>query len=112
MEIEKRHMENIIEKYDLKNIYYSLDNNNIFKRVDRYDLKKILIALFSVLLIFHGFEITFNIIMIIFFRKESEDFEDWQRISTSFISLVYILDVLFLSTLTVAKLKIHSYVFY
>ena len=90
LETEDNKINDIIEIYNLNNIYYSLDNRNIFKRVDRYQQKIKLIILFCLLIVFNIFELIFNIVMLTIFRRPSDTFSENQRIATSFISLLYI----------------------
>lgn len=102
----------IIKKYQLEGIYYSLDNHNIFKRADRYQYKIILIIMFAILVIYNLFEIIYNIITLTVLKKSSEDFPGELRLLTALFSLINILVILILSSITVTKLKIQSYVFY
>ena len=101
LETEDNKINDIIEVYNLNNIYYSLDNRNIFKRVDRYQQKIKLIILFGSLIIFNAFELIFNIVMLSILRRPSESFKKEERIATSFISLYYITINILLSTITV-----------
>lgn len=102
---------NISKEYNLDRLYYGLDNHNIFKRKDRYKYKKILIAFFGVLVAFNLFEIVFDIVMLNI-EKQTEDFNDLQRLITAIISLINVLATFILSSLTINKRKIQSYVYY
>lgn len=112
LEIEENKINKIIQKYNLDGIYYSLDKKNIFKRADRYEPKIKLIILFGILVTFHLFELIFNILMLTYIKKASDKFDSWERISTSFVSILNILVTLTLSTITMTKLRIQSYIFY
>ena len=109
---EIRRLKAITNKYELERLYYGLDNHNIFKRADRYKYKKWFVFIFLLLVAFNLFEFIFNIIMLSAVRRKSEDFSIFDRLITAFISLANILVTLILSSITITKLKIQSYVFY
>lgn len=111
-ELEEIRLNQIIKRYHLEGIYYSLDNHNIFKRADRYQYKIRLIIMFAILVIYNIFEIIFNIITLTVIKKPFEKFSGHQRFLTALLSLINILVILILSSITVTKLKIQSYVFY
>ena len=50
--------------------------------------------------------------MLTYIKKASDKFDSWERISTSFVSILNILVTLTLSTITMTKLRIQSYIFY
>ena len=110
-DIDEKKLKIISKRYHLNGLYYGLDNHNLFKRIDRYKHKTILIILFSLLVMFNSFEIIFHIAMFDV-NKKSEEYTTLERIATSFVSLLNILISLFLSTITMIKLKIKSSIFY
>ena len=95
-----------------KRLYYSLDNHNIFKRVDRYHYKKTLLGFFIFLFAYNLFEILFNIILFFFIRKQSKEYNDFERKATLFINMVHIIIIQILATLTIVKRKIKTYIYY
>ena len=109
---EIKRLKDITNKYELERLYYGLDNHNIFKRADRYKYKIWIGIIFLLLCASNLFEIIFNIIMLTAVRRKSEDFSFFDRLVTAFISLANILITLILSSITITKLKIQSYVFY
>ncbi len=50
--------------------------------------------------------------MPVFIRIPSDKFEVWQRLATPGICILYIIVILFLSTITTTKLKIEKYIYY
>lgn len=102
---------NISKIYHLDRLYYGLDNHNIFKRRDRYKYKKTLIVLFLILVLFNIFEIIFDIVTLNL-KKQTGDFEDLPRLITAIISLTNVFVTFILSSMTINKRKIQSYVYY
>lgn len=111
-ELEEIKINNIVKYYHLDGLYYGLDHHNIFKRADRYKNKIALIIMFGILVAFNLFEIIFYIIMLTFIKKESGEFDDTQRLITAIISLINVFVTFILSSITITKLKIQSYIFY
>ena len=112
LQTEMRSLKAITEKYELKGLYYGLDNHNIFKRADRYNYKILFVILFLILVAFNLFEIIFNILMLTAMKKKSEDFSEFSRVIAALVSIANILVTLILSSITITKLKIQSYIFY
>ena len=112
-DIDEKKLKAISKRYHLDGLYYGLDNHNhnLFKRIDRYRKKRVLIILFSLLVIFNSFEIIFHIVML-HVKKKSEDYNTRDRWATSLVSLINIFISLILSTITMIKLKIKSSIFY
>lgn len=116
--IEESKIDEIIQRYDLNNIYFGLDKKNIFKRIDRYRNKKRLLAIFVILIVGNLHEIIFNLIHFIYKIDPDEPdkngknyFYLWNLIS-EFYCDIYIGTLLFLSGLTFAKLKIETKIYY
>lgn len=112
-------MEEIIQRYHLDNLYYNLDKQHIFKRVDRFENKKTLISIFSILIIGNLHEIIFNLCHLIL-KIDPDDpdngikrgkFYYWNIVS-EFYCDIYIGTLLVLSWLTFSKLKIETKIFY
>lgn len=99
-------------KFDLEGLYYSLDGHNIFKRVYRYYNKKLIFPFFIYATFFNLFEIIFNIILLVAIRRQSNDYDSFQRGLTLALNMIYILFIHFLATFTVVKLKIQTYIYY
>ena len=92
-------------------MYYDLDKHSIFKRIDRYEHKIILIILFSISTFYNFYEIITNIVLL--GRKRNKDhYNKNEYIFSACTSLLNILVIFILSTFTIMKLKIRSYVFY
>lgn len=111
-ELEEIKINNVVKYYHLDGLYYGLDHHNIFKRADRYKNKIVLIIMFGILVIFNLFEIIFYTIMLAFMKKKTGDFEDTDRLITAIISLINVFVTFILSSITITKRKIQSYVFY
>ena len=112
-------MEEIIQRYHLDNLYYNLDKKHIFKRVDRFENKKTLISIFSILIIGNLHEIIFNLCHLIL-KVDPDDpdngikrgkFYYW-NLASEFYCDIYIGTLLVLSWLTFSKLKIETKIFY
>lgn len=99
-------------KFDLKELYYSLDGHNIFKRSSRYYYKTFLINIFLFMTLFNIFEITFNVLLLVVFRKASNTYSTVERILTLFLNMIYIVLIHVWVTVTVIKLKIQTYIYY
>ena len=92
-------------------MYYNLDNHSIFKRIDRYEHKIILIILFSISTFYNFYEIITNIVLL--GREPNKDhYNKNEYMFSACASLLNILVIFTLSTFTIMKLKIRSYVFY
>ena len=113
-EAEERKIKNISNKYHLDNIYYSLDNDskNIYKRMDRYYFKIRLTILFSILVAFNLFEIVVSLLLLTVLKSTYKDFDNSHRIFSPFVSISNILATLLLTSMTINKLKIQTYIFY
>lgn len=116
--MEESKIDDIIQRYHLDNIYYGLDNKNIFKRVDRFNLKKTLILLFSILALENLHEIIFNLWHFLDNRDpdnpdrgDGKSFYYW-NIASEFCCDIYVGTLLLLSWLTFTKLKIDTKIFY
>lgn len=112
IDLEEKKQKKIRNKFKLQKIYYSLDGKNIFKRVDRYYYKKTLLGFFIFLFAYNLFEILFNIILLFFIRKQSKEYNDFERKATLFINMVHIIIIQILATLTIVKRKIKTYIYY
>ena len=99
-------------KFDLKELYYSLDGHIIFKRSSRYYYKTFLIIIFLFMTLFNIFEITFNVLLLVVFRKASNTYSTVERILTLSLNMIYIVLIHFWVTVTVIKLKIQTYIYY
>ena len=114
MTVTERHkLKDIIKiKYLYKNVYYSLDGGNIFKRVHRFGNKWLFIPFVLYIFGFNVADFGINIDMLV--TKPAlygEDLEGTRR-ATLIINMVNILFILFLSTLTIVKRKINTYIYY
>ena len=89
-----------------------MDGHNIFKRIDRYKNKIALIILFLILTLFNLFEIVLNILLMTIWKKKTDEIELEPRVITSIITLFHLFAILFLSSITIVKLKIQSYIYY
>lgn len=110
-------------KYEIEKVYYSLDGKNIFKRKDRYNYKilqikcckiysnLILSIIFFLLSAINLFEIIFNIVLFIN-RKHSYNYNESERKATLIVNMFNIALIQILSTMTVVKLKIETYIYY
>ena len=99
----------------MKNLYYNLDNekHNIFKRIDRYEKKPILIILFIILTLYNVLEITFSSYLLFIFKKEPYDsYPSLTKFLTGILCVINVLAMLVLSSITLIKLQIKSFVFY
>ena len=92
-------------------MYYNLDNHSIFKRIDRYEHKIKLIILFSISTFYNFFEIISNIVLLSR-GPNKDDYKEKEYLFPACFSLLNILVIFILSTFTIMKLKIRSYVFY
>ena len=99
-------------KFDLRELYYSLDGHNIFKRSSRYYYKTFLIIIFLFMTLFNIFEITFNVLLLVVFRKASNTYSTVERILTLSLNMIYIVLIHVWVTVTVIKLKIQTYIYY
>ena len=96
------------KKYLLGKLYFDLDGHNIFKRVDRYNNKKILfIICFVYLTGFNIFEIIDNIYLLAG-KHDSDSFSPGNRTATLTISMIYIGFILVLTSFTVVKMKVET----
>jgi len=83
----------------------------LFKRIDRYEHKIILIILFSISTFYNFFEIISNIVLLC--REPNKALNNQKEsVIAACASLLNILVIFTLSTFTIMKLKIRSYVFY
>jgi hypothetical protein len=117
--IEESKIDEIIQKYNMENLYYGLDKKNIFKRIDRFEKKKVLIVIFTILCIGNLHEIIFNIVHL---AKdidpddpdkgtEKKTFYNW-NIFSEFFCDVYIGTLLVLCWITFTKLKIDTKIYF
>lgn len=83
----------------------------MFKRIDRYEHKIILIILFSISTFYNFFEIISNIVLL-YREPQKADINQKEYVFAASASLLNILVIFTLSTFTIMKLKIRSYVFY
>ena len=111
-ELEEIRLNQIIKRYHLEGIYYSLDNHNIFKRHDRYYYKKTLMASFAFLCAYNISEIILNIVILFVYDKSSANYEYYQRILPLMLNMIHIIVIQFLASITVVKLKIKTYIYY
>ncbi len=113
VEIEEEKIVNLQKaKIDFKGLYYSLDGHNFFKRVDRYYNKKLIFPFFIYTTLFNLFEIILNIILLTCIRKQSNEYNTFQRIFTFSLNMIYIIFIHFMATFTITKLKIQTYIYY
>lgn len=110
--VEEKKLDKIIKrKYLIEEIYYGADGYNFFKRKDRYRFRVFLIICFSFFTVYNAFE--FGDSIYLFTAKQSSDsFDDSNRIATLSINMINILFILILTTVTIIKLKIQTYVYY
>ena len=100
------------KKFLLENIYYDLDGHNIFKRIDRYNNKKIIfIVSFAYLTGFNIFEIIDSFYLYIG-QHDSDTFNTANRITTLTLNMLYITFILILTTFTIIKMKIKTCIYY
>jgi hypothetical protein len=50
--------------------------------------------------------------MLFFIRKQSKEYNDFERKATLFINMVHIIIIQILATLTIVKRKIKTYIYY
>lgn len=116
--MEESKIDDIIQRYHLDNIYYGLDNKNIFKRVDRFNNKRTLVIIFSILALENLHEIIFSLWH--FLDKRDPDNPDrdsrkvfyYWNIVSEFCCDIYVGTLLTLSWLTFTKLKIGTKIFF
>lgn len=108
---EEKNLHKIEGNYKIKKLYYSLDNKDIFKRRDRYHFNRILIGSFALLIIFNVFEIAINIKQLVV-RKKYITYSYPERLIFSLFSILNIINVFFLSSITIAKFRIKTYIYY
>ena len=116
--MEESKIDDIIQRYHLDNIYYGLDNKNIFKRVDRFNNKRTLVIIFSILALENLHEIIFSLWH--FLDKRDPDNPDrdsgkvfyYWNIVSEFCCDIYVGTLLTLSWLTFTKLKIETKIFF
>ena len=100
----------IANSYSLNNLYYSIDNHNIFKRISRYSSKPLTILFFLILFAFEIFEVIFNIVHLCK-KTPSIDFANFTRIAGAILSICNIVIIFLLSTFTIVKMSIKTYIY-
>lgn len=98
--------------YILKLTYYDLDGRNIFKRIHRFQKKIFLLICFSYLLAFNVFEFIINIYFLVNKLDYGNDFDEKHRTMTLFLNMINIFIILILTTVTVVKRRIKTYIYY
>ena len=110
--IEEKKLDKVIKrKYLIKEIYYEADGHNFFKRKDRYKFRVFLIICFSFFTVYNAFEFVDSIFLYTS-KEKSDEFDNTNRITTLSINMINILFILILTTVTIIKLKIQTYVYY
>lgn len=110
--IEEKKLDKIIKrKYLIEEIYYGADGYNFFKRKDRYRFRIFLIICFSFFTVYNAFEFCDSIYLITN-KKSSDKYDNSNRLTTLSINMINIFFILILTTVTIIKLKIQTYVYY
>ena len=97
--------------YPFKKLYYSENGKNIYKTCNRYYYKKILLAIFGILIFLNIFEIVFHIIVAAN-PKRPEQYDENLRAASCSISFINIVATITLCTMTVFKLEVQTYTYY
>ena len=100
-----------VEDFSLKEIYYSLDGHNIFKRRHRYRYKIFLIICYGYLTFFNIADFIINIYLLAT-KPDYEKYDPVNRGLTLSLNMLNIFVILILTTFTVVKLRIKTYIYY
>ena len=97
--------------FPFRKLYYSDNGKSIYKRFNRYFYKKTLLVLFGLLIILNIIEIIVHIVMYNNLKKP-EQYDDDLRRASLLISFFNFFGTLALSSRTVFKFDVRTYIYY